>query len=118
MINYLGEEMMVSKKHVVIVLLSLVLLTWGCSAKDDESINEPVDENALEEYSSTLLNSLSKAKKAKVQASLPAIKLQINRFHQEQGMYPESLEDLSMPPDIPLAVLDYNAETGAVNLKQ
>jgi len=110
--------MMVSKKNVVIMLFSLVLLTGGCGAKDDENINEPADENALEEYSSTLLNSLSKAKKAKIQASLPAIRLQINRFHQEQGSYPDSLEDLSLPPDIPLAALDYSAETGVVSLKQ
>ena len=109
---------MVSKIIVVIMLFSLVLLTGGCGAKDDESLNEPVDENALEEYSSTLLNSLSKAKRAKVQASLPAIRLQINSFKQEQGKYPDSLEDLSIPPDIPLAVLDYSAETGEVSLKQ
>ena len=109
---------MVSKKNVVIMLFSLVLLTGGCGAKDDENSNEPADENALEEYSSTLLNSLSKAKKAKIQASLPAIRLQINRFHQEQGRYPDSLEDLSLPPDIPLTALDYSAETGVVSLKQ
>ena len=109
---------MVSKKNVVIMLFSLVLLTGGCGAKDDENINEPADENALEEYSSTLLNSLSKAKKAKIQASLPAIRLQINRFHQEQARYPDSLEDLSLPPDIPLTALDYSAETGVVSLKQ
>ena len=100
------------------MLFSLVLLTGGCGAKDDESINEPADENALEEYSSTLLNSLSKAKKARIQASLPAIKLQINRFQQEQGRYPDNLEDLSLPPDIPRAALDYSAETGEVSLKQ
>ena len=107
-----------SKKNVVIVLFSLVLLTGGCNAKDDESINEPADDNALEEYSSTLLNSLSKAKKAKILGSLPAIRLQINRFQQEQGRYPDSLEDLSLPPDIPPALLDYSAETGEVSLKQ
>jgi len=100
------------------MLFSLVLLTGGCGPKEDESINEPAEENALEEYSSTLLNSLSKAKKAKVQASLPAIRLQINRFQQEQGRYPDSLADLSLPPDIPLAVLDYSAETGVVSMKQ
>lgn len=109
---------MVSKTNVVIMLFSLVLLIGGCSAKEDESINGPADENALEEYSSTLLNSLSKAKKAKILGSLPAIKLQINRFQQEQGRYPDSLEDLSIPPDIPLALLDYSAETGEVSLKQ
>jgi hypothetical protein len=110
--------MMVSKKNVVIMLFSLVLLTGGCGAKDHESINEPEDENALEEYSSTLLNSLSKAKKARILASLPAIRLQINRFQQEQGRYPDSLEDLSLPPDIPRAALDYSAETGEVSVKQ
>ena len=98
------------------MLFSLVLLTGGCGQKEDESINEPADENALEEYSSNLLNSLSKAKKAQVQASLPAIRLQINRF--KQGRYPDSLADLSLPPDIPLAVLDYSAETGVVSMKQ
>jgi len=109
---------MVSKIIVVIMLFSLALLTGGCGAKDDESLNEPVGQNALEEYSSTLLNSLSKAKRAQVQASLPAIRLQINSFKQEQGKYPDSLEDLSIPPDIPLAVLDYSSETGEVSLKQ
>jgi hypothetical protein len=109
---------MVFKKIWVIMLFSLILLTGGCGAKDDESINEPADKNALEEYSSTLLNSLSKAKKAQLQASLPAIRLQINRYKQEQGRYPDSLEDLSLPPDIPLALLDYSAETGEVSLKQ
>jgi hypothetical protein len=109
---------MVFNNIVVIMLFSLVLLTGGCGQKEDESINEPADENALEEYSSNLLNSLSKAKKAQVQASLPAIRLQINRFKQEQGRYPDSLADLSLPPDIPLAVLDYSAETGVVSMKQ
>ena len=109
---------MVSKNNVVIMLFSLALLIGGCGAKDDEGTHEPANENALEEYSSTLLNSLSKAKKAQVQASLPAIRLHINRFQQEQGRYPDSLEDISMPPDIPRAVLDYNAETGEVSLKQ
>ena len=109
---------MVYKTIVVIMLFSFILLTGGCGAQKDEGIDEPANENALEEYSSTLLNSLSKAKKAQIQASLPSIRLQIDRFHQEQGRYPGSLEDLSLPPDIPLAVLDYNAETGAVNLKQ
>ena len=109
---------MVYKTIVMITLFSLILLMGGCGAKEDEGIDESANENALEEYSSTLLNSLSKAKKAKIQASLPAIRLQINRFYQEQGRYPDSLDDLSLPPDIPLAVLDYNAETGAVSLKE
>ena len=109
---------MVYERNVVILLFALVLLTGGCSAKDDESINAPAGENAREEYSSTLLNPLSKAKKAQIQASLPAIRLQINRFQQEQGRYPDSLEDLSLPPDIPPALLDYSAETGEVSLKQ
>lgn len=108
---------MLSNKIGVIMLFSLVLLTGGCGAQDDESMSEPASENALEEYSSTLLNSLSKAKKARIQASLPAIRLQINRFKQEQGRYPDSLEDLRIP-DIPLVLLDYNAETGEVSLKQ
>jgi len=109
---------MVANNIAVIMLFSLVLLTGGCGAKEDESIHEPANENALEEYSSTLLNSLSKAKKAQVQASLPAIRLQINRYQQEQGRYPDGLEDLSLPPDIPLALLDYSAETGVVSVKQ
>ena len=109
---------MVSRIIVVIMFFSLVLQTGGCGAKDDGRTNEPADENALEEYSSTLLDSLSKAKRAKVQASLPAIRLQINSFKQEQGRYPDSLEDLSLPPDIPRGALDYSAETGEVSLKQ
>ena len=101
------------------MLFSLVLLTGGCGQKEDESINEPADDGfVLFHCSSNLLNSLSKAKKAQVQASLPAIRLQINRFKQEQGRYPDSLADLSLPPDIPLAVLDYSAETGVVSMKQ
>ena len=109
---------MLHKTIVVILLFSFVLFPGGCGTQEEQGIDEPANENALEEYSSTLLNSLSKAKKAQIQASLPAIRLQISRFHQEQGRYPDSLEDLSLPPDIPLAVLDYSAETGEVSLDQ
>ena len=94
----------------------LLLFAGGCGTEDDTRV-EPAAKNALEDYSSTLLNSLDKAEKAGVQASLPTIRLQITQFKEEKGRYPESLEELTVP-DIPLHLLFYDAETGEVGLKQ
>ena len=105
------------KHSAVVLLLILVLFTGGCDRGDDTEVDKPFAGNALEEYSSTLLNSLDKGKKAQVQGSLPTIRLQINQFKQERGRYPESLEELTIP-DMPLHLLSYDAATGEVSLKQ
>ena len=102
---------------VLLLIVSLVLFTGGCGKGDDTRVEKTATDNALEAYSSTLLNSLDKSKKAQLQASLPTIRLQLNQFKQEKGRYPESLEELTMP-DIPLHLLSYNAETGEVDLKK
>ena len=102
---------------LLLLIVSLVLFTGGCGKGDDTRVEETETDNALEEYSSTLLNSLDKSKKAQIQASLPTIRLQINQFKQEKGRYPESLEELTMP-DIPLHLLSYNEETGEVSLQK
>ena len=104
-----------STRFVLLLLIfGLVLFAGGCGKGDDAGVESPATDNALEEYSSTLLNSLDKSKKAQIQASLPTIRLQINQFKQEKGRYPESLEELTMP-DIPLHLLSYDAETGEVS---
>ena len=108
---------MKSRSVVVLLIFVLVFFTGGCGRGDDTGVDKPGADNALEEYSSTLLNSLDKGKKAQVQASLPTIRLQINQFKQERERYPESLEELTIP-DIPLHLLSYDAETGEVGLKQ
>ena len=108
---------MIIRSVVVLLIFGLVLFAGGCGKGDDTGGEEPATGNALEDYSSTLLNSLDKSKKAQIQASLPTIRLQINQFKQEKGRYPESLEELTMP-DIPLHLLSYDAETGEVSLEQ
>ena len=108
---------MVARAVVVLLIFMLVLFAGGCGKGEDTMVVEPATDNALEDYSSTLLNSLDESKKAQIQASLPTIRLQINQFKQDKGRYPESLEELTMP-DIPLHLLSYNAETGEVSLEE
>jgi hypothetical protein len=107
---------MITRTVVVLLISTLVLFTGGCGMGDQTGVDAPAGDNALEDYSSTLLNSLDKSKKAQIQASLPTIRLQINQFKQETGRYPESLEEITMP-DIPLHLLSYNSETGEVSLQ-
>jgi hypothetical protein len=51
---------MLSKKILLIMLSAVALWTGGCAKEKSEG---PGEENAWEEYTSTLLNSLDKAKK-------------------------------------------------------
>ena len=108
---------MITRSMIVLLMLVLLFFAGGCGKGEDTREKEPATGNALEDYSSTLLNSLDKSKTAQIQASLPTIRLQINQFKQEKGRYPESLEELTMP-DIPLHLLSYDAETGEVSLEQ
>ena len=108
---------MVARSVVVLLIFSLVLSTGGCGEGDDTRVDAPATDNALEDYSSTLLDSLDKSKKAQIQASLPTIRLQISQFKQAKGRYPKSLEELTIP-DIPPHLLCYNEETGEVSLEQ
>ena len=108
---------MIIRSMIVLLFFVLLFSTGGCGKGDETGVDAPETDNALEEYSSTLLNSLDKSKKAQIQASLPTIRLQINQFKQEKGRYPESLEEITMP-DIPLHLLSYNAETGEVSLEE
>ena len=107
---------MITRSVIVLLMLVLLFFAGGCGKGDETRVDEASTDNALEEYSSTLLNSLDKSKKAQIQASLPTIRLQINQFKQEKGRYPESLDELTMP-DIPLHLLSYDAETGEVGLE-
>jgi hypothetical protein len=95
-------------------IFTLLFFSGGCGKGEDT----PDPDNALEEYSSTLLNSLDKGKRAQIQGSLPTIRLQITQFKLEKGRYPESLEEITMPPEIPLHLLSYNPETGEVGLNE
>jgi len=94
------------------MFIALVLLSGGCGKEEGRK-----SENPLEEYASTLLNSLDKAKKARLKASLPTLRLRINQFRQERGRYPDSLDELAVS-DLPLQLLHYNPETGEVSLKE
>ena len=105
---------MITRSVIVLFMLVLLFFAGGCGKGGDTSGEEPGTGNALEDYSSTLLNSLDKSKKAQIQASLPTIRLQINQFKQEKGRYPESLDELTMPA-IPLHLLSYDEETGEVS---
>ncbi len=107
---------MVTRSVVVLIIVTLVLFAGGCGKGEETGVDAPDSDNALEEYSSTLLNSLDKSKRAQIQASLPTIKLRIDQFKLEKGRYPESLEEVTMP-DIPLHLLSYNPETGEVGLR-
>ena len=109
---------MVTRSVVVLLIFTLVLCVGSCSTGDETTVVAPDSENALEEYSSTLLNSLDKSKRARIQASLPTIRLRIDQFKLDRGRYPESLAEITMPPDIPLHLLSYNAETGEVGLNK
>ena len=89
----------------------------GCSKEGDEKSAKSREKNALDDYASTLLNSLDKAKKAQWRASLPTIRLKINQFKQERGRFPYSLEELTIP-DLSLQLVCYNPETGDVVLAE
>ena len=108
---------MVTRSVVVLLIFTLVLFAGGCSKGEDTGVDAPDSDNALEEYSSTLLNSLDKSKRARIQASLPTIRLQIDQYKMQNGRYPKSLEEITMP-DIPLQLLSYNPETGEVGLNE
>ena len=108
---------MIRRSFVVLLIFALVLFAGGCSKGEGTGEDVPDSDNALEEYSSTLLNSLDKSKRARIQASLPTIRLRIDQFKLEKGRYPESLEEITMP-DIPLQLLSYNPETGEVALDE
>ena len=107
---------MIIRSVIVVLFFVLLFSTGGCGKEDDTSGEGPATGNAREDYSSTLLNSLDKSKRAQIQASLPTIRLQIDQFKQEKERYPESLEEITMP-DIPLHLLSYDAETGEVGLE-
>ena len=109
---------MVSRSVVCLLIFVLLFCTGGCGKGEDTGVDAPDSDNALEEYSSTLLNSLDKGKRAQIQGSLPAIRLRIDQFKLNNGRYPESLEEISMPPEIPLHLLSYNPETGEVGLNE
>ena len=108
---------MLSKKIIWIVLFSIVFWTGGCGKEGGENTEKSGDENPIEEYASTLLNSLDKAKKAQLKASLPTIRMRVDQFKQERGRYPDSLEELNMS-DLPIQLLQYDPETGEVGLGQ
>ena len=103
---------------VYVLIFGLLFFAGGCGKGEDTGFDAPDSDNALEEYSSTLLNSLDKGKRAQIQASLPTIRLRIDQFKLEKGSYPESLEEITMPPEIPLHLLSYNPETGEVGLNE
>ena len=99
------------------MFFTLVLLGGGCGEGGGEKSGQLEIENPLEEYASTLLNSLDKAQKARLKASLPTLRLRINQFKQERGRYPDSLKELNIS-ELPLQALRYNPETGEVSLAQ
>ena len=105
---------MISKIILLIILFSIAAPIGGCGKGKGEKSG---DKNPLEEYASTLVNSLSKAKKAQLKASLPTVRLRINQFKQERGRYPDTLEELNMP-DLPVQLLQYDSETGEVGLRE
>ena len=109
---------MVTRSVVVLLVVTLTLFAAGCSKGEDAGVDAPDSDNVLEEYSSTLLDSLDKSKRARIQASLPTIRLRIDQFKLEKGRYPESLEEINMPPDIPLHLFSYNEETGEVGFNE
>ncbi len=104
---------MISKTIIFIMLFSIVLFIGGCGKGEGEKSG---DNDPLEEYASSLINSLSKAKKAQLKASIPTIRLRINQFKQDRGRYPGSLKELNMS-DLPVQLLQYDPETGEVSLE-
>ena len=105
---------MISKTILLIMLFSMAVPIGGCGKGEG---GKSVDKNPLEEYASTLASSLSKAKKAQLKASIPTIRLKINQFKQERGRYPDTLEELNIP-DVPIQLLQYDSETGVVDLRE
>lgn len=108
---------MLLKNIVLIMFFSVVLLSGGCGDGGSEKSDQPKSKNPMEEYASTLLNSLDKAKKAQLKASLPTLRLKISQFKQERGSYPDNLEELSIS-GLPLNALNYNPETGEISLAE
>ena len=108
---------MLARKIFLIMISTVVLWTGGCSKEGDEKNTSAREKNALDEYASTLLSSLDKAKRAQLQASLPAIRLKINQFKQERGRYPDSLRELTIT-GLPVMLLHYDPETGEVSLAE
>lgn len=105
---------MISKTILSIVCFFLVAPIDGCGKGEE---GKSVDTNPLEEYAGTLVHSLSKAKRAQLQASIPTVRLKINQFKQDTGRYPDVLEELNIP-DLPIQLLQYNSETGEVDLRE
>ena len=105
---------MISKTILLIMLFSIIAPNGGCGRGEGEKSG---DQDPLEEYASTLVNSLSKAKRAQLKASIPTVRLRINQFNQERGRYPDALEELNMP-DLPVQLLQYDSETGEVGLRE
>jgi len=108
---------MLSKGMLIFTFFTIVLLTSGCGNGGDEKGEQPESKNPLEGYASNLLSSLDKAQRARLKASLPTLRLKINRFKQERGRYPDSLEELNIS-DLPLQSLRYKPETGEVSLAE
>lgn len=105
---------MISKTILLIMFFSVAVPIGGCGKGEGEKSG---DKNPLEEYASTLVGSLSKAKKAQLEASIPTIRLSINQFKQERGRYPDTLKELNIP-DVPVQLLQYDSETGEVGLRE
>ena len=105
---------MISKTTLLIMFFSMVVSIGGCGRGEGGKSGE---KNPLEDYASTLVNSLSKAKKAQLKASIPTVRLSINQFNQERGRYPDTLEELNIP-DLPVQLLQYDSETGEVSLRE
>ena len=93
------------------------MLIGGCDEKGSKKSERHDDKNSLEEYASNLLFSLNKAQKGQLHASLPMLRLKINRFRQEKGRYPHSLEELQIS-DPPLRLLRYDPVTGEVSVEE
>ena len=109
-----NEGAMISKPILWMMFLFLVWPLGGCGKEKE---GQSVDKNPLEEYAGTLVDSLSKAKKARLKASIPTIRLRINQFKQDTGRYPDTLEELNIP-DLPVQWLQYDSETGEVDLRE
>ena len=110
-----GDKLL--KKIWLVMLSAAVLWMGGCGKEGAENKASSDGKNALGEYGATLLNSLDKAKKAQLQASLPAIRLKIKQFKQERGRFPDSLGEIDIA-GLPVRLLHYNAETGEVSLEE
>ena len=70
----------------VIIIICAFLTAAGCSD----------DKNPVREYGSTLTGAIKKADKAKANADLLTIKMEIMRYKAESGEFPLSLHALNM----------------------